>query len=127
LMKREDSAIAANMERRQIGEQFRILDPASMPQKPVNQSTRIGVTASGAVLGLAVGLFAILVLELRDSSFRREEDVMTKLSLPVLALIPVMQSPRERQVVTRRQRWIDLAGAAVLLAAVGALVVWRLQ
>jgi polysaccharide chain length determinant protein (PEP-CTERM system associated) len=127
LMKREDSAIAANMERRQIGEQFRILDPASMPQKPVNQTTRIAVTASGAVLGLVLGFLAIVVLEIRDSSFRREEDVMTKLSLPVLALIPIMQSPRERQVVQKRQRWIDLAGAAVLIAAVGALVVWRLQ
>jgi polysaccharide chain length determinant protein (PEP-CTERM system associated) len=127
LMKREDSAIAANMERRQIGEQFRILDAASMPGKPVNQNVRIAVTASGALLGLTLGLFAILVLEVRDSSFRREEDVMAKLSLPVLALIPVMQSPRERHVVSRRQRWIDLAGAAVLLAAVGALVVWRLQ
>jgi hypothetical protein len=29
--------------------------------------------------------------------------------------------------VQKRQRWIDLAGAAVLIAAVGALVVWRLQ
>src|SRR5688500_18885696 len=98
-----------------------------MPQKPVNQTTRIAVTASGALLGLALGFLAVLVLEIRDSSFRREEDVMTKLSLPVLALIPVMQSPRERQVVEKRQRWVDLAGAAVLLAAVGALVVWRLQ
>jgi polysaccharide chain length determinant protein (PEP-CTERM system associated) len=127
LMKREDSAIAANMERRQIGEQFRILDPASTPQKPMNQNTRIGVTLSGAVLGLLFGLMAALALELRDSSFRREEDVMTKLSLPVLALIPVMNSPRERSGVVRRQRWIDLAGAATLLVAVGVLVVWRLQ
>jgi polysaccharide chain length determinant protein (PEP-CTERM system associated) len=127
LMKREDSAIAANMERRQIGEQFRILDPASMPQKPVNQSQRIGVTVSGAVLGLALGVLLIGVLEVKDSSFRREEDVMTKLSLPVLALIPVMRSTRERQVASRRQRWMDVAGTAVLLIAVGAIVVWRLR
>ena len=31
LTKREDSKLAANLERRQIGEQFRILDPASLP------------------------------------------------------------------------------------------------
>ena len=40
LMKREDSMIAANLERRQIGEQFRILDPASRPEKPYNQMQR---------------------------------------------------------------------------------------
>ena len=38
LMKREDSLIAANLERRQIGEQFKILDAASRPEKPYNQS-----------------------------------------------------------------------------------------
>jgi hypothetical protein len=79
------------------------------------------------VLGLALGVLLIGVLEVKDSSFRREEDVMTKLSLPVLALIPVMRSTRERQVASRRQRWMDVAGTAVLLIAVGAIVVWRLR
>src|SRR5690606_27290437 len=35
--KREDSKLAANLERRQIGEQFRIIDPASLPVRPFNQ------------------------------------------------------------------------------------------
>ena len=34
LGKKEDSKIAANLERRQIGEQFKILDPARMPERP---------------------------------------------------------------------------------------------
>ena len=42
LTKREDSKIAANLERRQIGEQFRILDPASLPERPYNQTQRMG-------------------------------------------------------------------------------------
>ena len=42
LQKREDSKLAANLERRQIGEQFRILDPASLPQRPHNQRQRLG-------------------------------------------------------------------------------------
>ena len=95
LMKREDSMIAANLERRQIGEQFRILDAASMPEKPYNQRQRLGVMASGAAAGLALGLLLVGLLEVRDSSFRREEEVTAALSLPVLALIPVMSSPRE--------------------------------
>ena len=36
LMKREDSMIAANLERRQIGEQFRLVDAASRPERPYN-------------------------------------------------------------------------------------------
>ena len=51
LMKREDSVIAANLERRQIGEQFKLLDVASLPEKPYNQLQRLGVMASGAASG----------------------------------------------------------------------------
>src|SRR5579862_8232168 len=34
LAKRQDSKVAANLERNQIGEQFRVLDPARVPQRP---------------------------------------------------------------------------------------------
>ena len=55
LMKREDSKIAANLERRQIGEQFRVVDPASLPEKPYNQLQRLGAMASGPVCRLGTG------------------------------------------------------------------------
>ena len=127
LIKREDSLMAANLERRQIGEQFRILDPASMPEKPYNQMQRLGVTFSGALAGLGLGLFLVAFRELRDSSFRSEDEVMAALSLPVLALIPVMNSPRERNASVWRQRWMDAAGVSVLLAAVAVVVIWRFR
>jgi polysaccharide chain length determinant protein (PEP-CTERM system associated) len=127
LMKREDSVIAANLERRQIGEQFKLLDVASLPEKPYNQLQRLSVLASGAAAGLVLGLFVVGLLEYRDSSFRREEEVMQVLSVPVLALIPVMNSDRERRAAKRRSWAIDVAGTAVLLAAGAVLVFWRLR
>ena len=127
LMKREDSMIAANLERRQIGEQFRILDPASKPEKPFNEMERLGIMASGAGVGLALGLLLVAFLEYRDSSFHREEDVMSVLSLPVLALVPLMTSERERRTVRRRRVWMDLAGSTVLVLAVAVVVFWRLR
>ena len=36
LTRKEDSKISADLERRQIGEQFKILDPAREPEKPVS-------------------------------------------------------------------------------------------
>jgi polysaccharide chain length determinant protein (PEP-CTERM system associated) len=127
LTKREESKVAANLERRQIGEQFRILDPASLPERPYNQSQRLGTMASGAVAGLAIGVLLALFLEYRDSTFRREEDVVRVLTLPVLGVVPAFRSSREK----RARRWRTLAlnfGAAVaLVGAVSVVVAWRLQ
>jgi len=126
LLKREDSMMAANLERRQIGEQFRILDPASMPEKPFNLTQRLSVTFAGAGGGLLIGLILAVFLELRDSSFRTEDEVMAALSLPVLALIPVMKSQREQRQLQWRRRWTDAAGTALLVLAAAVVVIWRL-
>ena len=76
LTKREDSMIAANLERRQIGEQFRILDPASRPEKPYNQiAAAVRSWPRAPQSGLVLGLLLVGFLEYRDSSFRREEEV----------------------------------------------------
>jgi polysaccharide chain length determinant protein (PEP-CTERM system associated) len=127
LTKREDSKIAANLERRQIGEQFKILDPASLPEKPFNQTQRIGLIASGAVAGLGLGLLLAGFLEFRDSSLTRDEDVVRVLSLPVLALIPVMASDRERRSRRRRVLAVNLGAGAALVASAAILMVWRLH
>ena len=88
LQRREDAELAAKMERGQKGEQYRILSPASLPTGPVNHAKRLAVLLSGPIVGLAVGLLLVGVLEMKTATFRREEDVLRVLSLPVLALVP---------------------------------------
>ena len=127
LMKREDAIVAANLERRQIGEQFRILDPASKPEKPTNQLQRVAVMCSGAAAGLVLGLVFVGFRLYRDSTFRREEEVHHLLNVPVLALIPVMRSEGEVRVAHRRRLVMDLAGSLALLAALAVVVFWRIQ
>jgi polysaccharide chain length determinant protein (PEP-CTERM system associated) len=128
LKKREDSKLAANLERRQIGEQFKVLDPASLPERPFNEQKRLLALAGGVIGGLALGLGLIGLLEYRDSSFKSEEDVMRVLSLPVLALVPVMISDSDR--VTLRRRRLKLGALVAVVLAVGsaaAVFIWRLQ
>jgi uncharacterized protein involved in exopolysaccharide biosynthesis len=127
LAKHEDSKLAADLERRQIGEQFRILDPASLPEKPYNEMQRLGFMGSGAAAGLVLGLLLIGVIELRDSSFSREEEVFRALSLPVLALVPEMVPESAKRMRHRRALALDVAGVLVLIGSAAVLVIWGVQ
>jgi polysaccharide chain length determinant protein (PEP-CTERM system associated) len=127
LMKRQDSVIAANLERRRIGEQFQLVDAASRPERPDNQRQRLTIMAAGPAAGLLFGLLIVGIAELRDTSFRGPEEVLTALSLPVLASIPMMNSARERSARARRAILKDLGGAAIVLGVVALLVWWRLH
>ena len=89
LSKREDSAVAANLEKRQIGEQFRVLDPARVPQTPFSPN-RVQLNLMGLLAGLGLGLGLAGLLEFRDATLKSEDDVRRCLSLPVLAAIPVL-------------------------------------
>ena len=89
LAKKEDAAIAANLERRQIGEQFKVLDAARVAQRPFSPN-RMQINAIGSFGGVMLGLLFAALLEYRDSTLKSEEDVRMALSLPVLAAIPLL-------------------------------------
>jgi len=126
LAKREDSKVSANLEQRQIGEQFKVLDPARVPELPDSPNRR-ALQAVGSVAGLGFGLLLIGFLEYRDSTFKSEEDVLQVLQLPVLALVPIMASERERQAKRRRKLLVGLAVAVMAVSSAMAVLVWRLQ
>ena len=64
LQKKEESKVAANLERRQIGEQFKLLDAAQLPQKPISPD-RLRLNLMGLAFGLAFGLGLVALLEYR--------------------------------------------------------------
>ena len=127
LTQREDSHVAADPDRSQSGEQLEVLSPASLPERPYNEGRRLATISAGAVAGLVFGLFMIGFLEARDTTFKREEDVLRVLTCPVLALIPVMSSQRERQTQRRRAWAVDFAGIALLVGSAAVLALWRMQ
>jgi polysaccharide chain length determinant protein (PEP-CTERM system associated) len=121
LSKKQESQIAANLERRQIGEQFKILDQARLPEKP-SSPDRPKLYVMGIVAALAIGLACAAFAEYRDRSLRSEEDVKLVLGLFVLATVPVLEP------APSSGRWGRVAGAStavVVLAGVGALA-WKL-
>jgi polysaccharide chain length determinant protein (PEP-CTERM system associated) len=126
LAKSENARVSANLERRQIGEQFRILDPARLPERPVSPN-RLQIYALGALGGLAAGLGLVLLLEYRDRSMRTEADVRSALALPVLAIVRRMETAVERR--RRRRATVGLAVLAVTVlgfVAASLVAAWRL-
>jgi polysaccharide chain length determinant protein (PEP-CTERM system associated) len=87
--KRLESQVSANLERRQIGEQFRILDPARLPEKPTSPN-RPMLYWTSLIIALVIGIGAAAGAEYLDQGLRSEDDVRLALALPVLASVPVI-------------------------------------
>lgn len=87
LDKKLNAKIAENLEKRQKGEQFRILDPANLPEKPF-KPVPLQIGLIGLAGGLGVGVSLAFIREKLDSSIRKPEEVERITSVPVLASIP---------------------------------------
>lgn len=124
LAKSEQSKIAVELERRQIGEQFRVLDPARPPVRPIGLR-RLQINAIGAAVGVVVGILLAGLVELRDTTFQTDRDVIDIAGLPVLASVPFVITVSDR-VHERRQRWLKAAVAATVIVAAGSFA-WALQ
>jgi len=90
LKKRDQSAMASDLERRQEGEEFRVLDAPNLPDQPSFPNRKL-FALGGFAGGLGLGLVLAYVLDMQDTSFRSEKDVELSLHLPVLAMIPAMK------------------------------------
>jgi len=122
LMERRISAsIAESLESRQKSEQFRILDPANYPQKPVKPD-RIKILAFGLLAGVGIGGGISSLLEFLDRSLRRVEDVKNAFDLPVLGVIPVLTTDQEIQ-RRKKWRWVLALLSVALLVGMGIAVV----
>lgn len=87
LRKRNESQMATELENRQQGEQFRVLDPPNFPERP-SFPNRPLFGLGGLGVGLVCGLGLVQLAEWRDKSMRTKHDVEINLALPTLAVIP---------------------------------------
>jgi polysaccharide chain length determinant protein (PEP-CTERM system associated) len=84
--KLDQSQMATDLEQRQQGETFNLLDAANLPESPTfpNRGVFIG---GGLMVGLAIGLMIIALLEYKDTALRSERDIWAFTQLPTLAVI----------------------------------------
>jgi len=92
LNRKLEAEISVNMEKKQKGEQFRIIDTARVPEKPISPDMK-KILLLAIAAGIAIGCGIIYLLEFLDSSFRNGKDIETFLGLSVIATVPVLNNP----------------------------------
>lgn len=102
LTKQEDAKMAANLEHREVGDRFRVIEPAVLPRTPLSRNRPL-LLLFGMLAGLGIGAAIAAFVEYCDPSLRTEDDITTTLGVPVLATIPVLKSPRGRSRAAVRQ------------------------
>jgi polysaccharide chain length determinant protein (PEP-CTERM system associated) len=124
LAKSEQSKVAVELERRQVSQQFRVLDPARPPVRPTGVN-RMEVNALGTLAGLMLGVALAALLEFRDRTFHSAQDIQDVLQLPIIAHVPLVLLEGDR---VRQRRLRLTAGVTVLLfVTAGAYGFWALQ
>ncbi len=114
LERKLEADIAVNMEKKQKGEQFVIIDPAVVPEMPVEPDLK-KLFAMVLVAALGVGGGLVFLREYMDSSFRRPKDVETFLNVPLLAEVPVLSRVTDNRKKRLQQ---GLTYASILLSVV---------
>ncbi|HEV2349337.1 MAG TPA: Wzz/FepE/Etk N-terminal domain-containing protein [Terriglobia bacterium] len=89
LTKKNQAEMATSLERAQQGEQFTVMDPPNLPEKP-SFPNRPQLAGAGLAGGLVLGFGITLLLEMSDKSLHTENDVEQFLGLPTLAMIPLL-------------------------------------
>src|SRR5262245_34710682 len=94
LSKKLDAEMAARLERQQKGQQFRVLDPAYLPEQP-SFPNRGMFALFGVGAGILLGIGLAITVDALDPTIKDAESVRTAFSFPVLAVIPYVK-PRDQ-------------------------------
>lgn len=111
LNRKLEADIAVNMEKKQQGEQFRIIDPAKEPLTPVMPNVPL-ISLMTVALGLGLGCGLAYFVEFMDSSFKAPKQLEKEFKIPVLVSIPIRFTEEEYR-VRRRKRVAILASISL--------------
>jgi len=97
LDKKLQAELAANMERKQKGERFKVLDQAKIPERPFKPN-RQKIILFGVFLGMAIGGGLVGLVEYLDHSFYKIEDLEQFTGISVIASIPKIKAKKLAEV-----------------------------
>jgi len=86
---------------------YKIVEPAIIPTKPINRNI-MKMIVLGILGGIAAGLGIVIGVDLFDTSLR-SVDAVKQLGLPVLAIIPTIQTAQEATRIRMKDRFLYTA------------------
>lgn len=124
LKKKMGSELATNLEKRQQGEQFRVIDPPNLPQKPYFPD-RSKMALIGIAVGLALAAGMVVILEFFDGRVYTDTQIKDIVTVPVMVSVPALWTAGEES-TRRRTAYIQTVAMAVLLFVVSSVTVYTL-
>ena len=118
LSKELESQLATNLEEQQGGQQFRLIDPASLPTVP-SSPKRGKIALGGAAAGMFLGLALAFFIDAKDHSFHAEKDLKRQHRFPIVVCVPMVLTAGEQ----RHRTWrtvVEWFGGAVVAMSVSA-------
>ena len=98
--KQLQSQLARNLEDRQEGQQFRLMDPPVLPLVPTSPK-RVKICLGGLGGGLFLGLALAFFMDTRDHCFHLEKELSQTFRVPLVLGIPLLLTPQEE----RQRSW----------------------
>jgi succinoglycan biosynthesis transport protein ExoP len=115
MAKRNASGMAADVEHQAQGEQFRVIDPASLPQKPYKPDL-LFLNGIGLVAGLVVGGGLGFLQEFKDRTMHSDKDMKFYLPMTLLGVMPVVSNSETReQSRSARRRTLVLTTVTIVI------------
>ncbi len=91
-----EAELAQDLEAKSAATLFNVISPAGVPVVPASPD-RMGGLVIALLIALSLGVLTAIVLELRDDSIRDSAELREQLPLPVLAVVPNMQSSKSEK------------------------------
>ncbi|MCG8552923.1 MAG: Wzz/FepE/Etk N-terminal domain-containing protein [Desulfobacterales bacterium] len=115
-----EADVAKKLETEQKGERFTLVESAKLPEKP-SKPNRLAIILIGLVLGIGAGVGLAAVMEYSDSSFLDADSLAKGTGLPVLTVVPNIETRQDRSKKRIRSGVIALV---TIIATVAAVVIF---